>query len=440
MTALSNIISVNVSRLTAAVARAEFGIPAIIGEFLTSKTSTAFTRTRYYGSMADLASDGWTSGDAVYDAAQKAFGQKQVPNRIMVGRIDSTDAHIAVSLDAIQLESADWYMFGLVGITSGKFTFSADLITGNIVTLSIDGVTVGPITYATSHANTMGLLETAIESAISGAVATVSTRSMTVVKAGRDLSPITVTVTGGASQPTTTIEYITDNTKSAGAASWTNSAGAKLFGHADADPTILVGNTGSTPGSMKGLGYDRTFCIYHSKPHEYAQFAWAGLELAKKPGQSTWAEKVIQGVTADTLTEGQYIAITGLNCNVFVPMGGQNVTLLGVCASGEPIESIRGIDYATSEIQADLWQLELNNDKVPYNDAGITLEENTLRGTGARMESAGIFVPGSFEVTAPKFADVSAADLATRTLRMGFTTLNQQAIIKTAVTGVVTLT
>lgn len=439
MTALSNIIQVNVSRLTAAVARSEFGILAIIGEFATSKTTTTFTRTRYYGSLTEMASDGWASGDAVYDAAQKAFGQAQKPSRIMVGRIDSTDATIAAALDAIQLESADWYGFSLVGITSGKFEFSADLITGNVVSLTIDGVSVGPVTYATSHANTMGLLETAIESAISGATASVTGRYIVVEKAGRDLSPITVSVSGGASQPTTTVTYITDSTDTLGAAAWAAAAGAKIFGHADADPAILTGSAGSLPGQLKAASYDRAFSIFHKLPNEYAQVAWMGLELSKKPGKSTWAEKIIQGVTADVITEGQYSNAIGLNCNVFVPMGGQNVTLLGVMANGEAIEAIRGIDYAKSEIQADLWQLKLNNDKIPYNDAGISLEENTLRGTGARMETAGIFVPGSFAVVAPKFAEVSSADLAARILRMNFSALNQQAIVKTAVEGVVTL-
>lgn len=49
------------------------------------------------------------------------------------------------------------------------------------------------------------------------------------------------------------------------------------------------------------------------------------------------------------------------------------------------------------------------------------------------METAGVFVPGSFEVQAPKFADVSTRDIAARTLRMGFTAGIQNAIVKTDV-------
>ena len=438
MTATSNIVNVTVSRQTATVSRTTFGVPAIIGQFATSKTSPSFTRARYYASLATMAADGWAVGDAVYDAAALVFGQAQKPARIMVGRIDSADATIAASLDAIQLETADWYGFGLVGITSVKMSLSTPLTAGNVIASSIDGVAVAPVAYLTSHVNTMGLWKTAIEAAITGATATVSGNDITVVLAGRDLSPATVAVSGGTAV-TGTVSYIADPTKTLGAAAWAASNGAKLFGHADADASILTSGTSDLPYQLKALSNGRAFSIYHAKPEEYAQFAWMGLELAKVPGKSTWAEKVLAGVTADNLTEAATTNAWGKNCSTFTAIGGANVAVFGVLANGEPVETVRGIDYATSEIQADLWSLKLNNDKVPYNDAGIVLEEGTLRGTGARMEAAGVFVPGSFEVQAPKFADVSTEDIAARTLRMGFTARIQNAIVKTDVAGVVTL-
>lgn len=439
MTALSNIVNVTVSKQTSAVARATYGIPAIVGEFLTSKTTTAFNRFRYYGSMSEMTSDGWAAGDAVYDAANVMFGQAYKPSKIMVGRMDSTDATASASLAAINLANADWYGFALVGITSGKVTLSADLVTGNSIASTFDGVTVPAVVYATSHVATMTAWKSAIETAITGATATVDGRSITVTKAGRDISPVTCTVTLGASQPTATVTYVTDSTKTLSAASWAAS-NTKLFGHADADPAILdSGLTTDLPYQLKALSYERTWSIYHTKPEEYAQCAWMGLELTKVPGKSTWAEKVLQGVTSDNLTEGATSAAWGKKCSTFTTSGGKNVAMFGLLASGDPIESTRDLDYAVSEIQADLWALKLNNDKVPYNDAGIALEEGTLRGTGSRMETAGIFVPGTFDVVAPKFADVSTADIAAQTLTMAFTARRQNAIVKTTVNGTVTL-
>lgn len=438
MTATSNIVNVTVSRQTATVSRSTYGVPAIIGQFATSKTSPAFTRARYYGSLAEMAAEGWAAGDAPYDAASLVFGQALKPAMLMVGRADSADATIAATLDAIQLETADWYGFGLVGITSAKVRLSTQLTTGNVIASNIDGVAIGNITYATSHANTMGLWKTAIEAAIAGSTATVSGNDITIVCPGRDLSPVTASVSGGTAVAVA-VSYITDSTKTLGAAAWAASNSPKLFGHADADATILTSGTSDLPYQLKALSNGRAFSIYHALPHQYAQFAWMGLELSKLPGKSTWAEKVLQGVSADNLTEGATTYAWGKNCSTFTTIGGANVAVFGVLANGEPIETVRGIDYATSEIQADLWSLKLNSDKIPFNDAGITLEEGTLRGTGSRMETAGVFVPGSFDVQAPKFAEVTTADIAARTLRMGFTARIQNAIVKTDIAGVVTL-
>lgn len=81
-------------------------------------------------------------------------------------------------------------------------TFSANLIAGNSVTLNVNGVAVGPVVFATSHALTMAALAVAIAATAAVATATVSGRVITMTKASDDLSVINVIVTGGVSQPT----------------------------------------------------------------------------------------------------------------------------------------------------------------------------------------------------------------------------------------------
>jgi len=439
MTALSNVVIVNISRQTAAVARASFGVPAIIAEFATTKTTVAFDRYRYYGSLTEAATDGWADGDAVYDALSKVFGQKQTPTSVMVGRIDSTDASVTAALNAIQVATNNWYGFGLAGITSGVLTLSTDLITGNSIASTINGVTVAPVVYATSHADTMTAWETAIESAIPGATATAVGAVMTVALAGTDISPVSAVVTLGASQPTVTASYVTDSTDSLAAAAWASTQ-VKIFGHADANVATLDPSSTTDLGYVfKGLSYDRTFTIYHALPHEYAQFAWLGLELPKDPGQSCWATKTLQGVTPDVISEGAFTALSDKNVASYTTIGGVSVTLYGVVASGEAIEVIRNVDYCASEIQADQYALQVQRDIIPGNDSGVGLKENTLRGTLSRMEVEGVLQPNSSVVTVDKWADISAADKAARSLPMAFESGIQNAIVKTVINGVVTL-
>lgn len=119
--ALKDIVTVNITRQTTSVAVAAFNVPLILSTFATSKTTTAFTRARSYGSLKELEDDGWASTDAVYKMANAIFAQNPSVSRVVVGRADSGDATVAASLAAIQAEDNSWY--GLVA----DQTFAADV-------------------------------------------------------------------------------------------------------------------------------------------------------------------------------------------------------------------------------------------------------------------------------------------------------------------------
>ena len=156
MSDINQIVQVNITRQSASASLPGFGVPAIIAQFLASKTSTAFTRARYYFSTAEMLLDGWQVTDSVYLAAVAIFSQPVKVPKLMVGRLDAGDASIAEGLDAIRAEQDDWYAYGIVEQRGVKFTLSTDLITGNVVASTINGVTVASVTHATSHAATMG--------------------------------------------------------------------------------------------------------------------------------------------------------------------------------------------------------------------------------------------------------------------------------------------
>lgn len=107
--ALKDIVEVNITRQTTSVAVAAFNVPLILSQFATNKTTTAFTRARVYGSVAEMARDEWTSSDAVYKIANAIFSQNPSVNKIVVGRKDSNDATIDAALNAIANENNDWY-------------------------------------------------------------------------------------------------------------------------------------------------------------------------------------------------------------------------------------------------------------------------------------------------------------------------------------------
>jgi hypothetical protein len=86
--------------------------------------------------------------------------------------------------------------------------FSADLITGNTVNATVNGVAITPVVFATSHLLTMQAVANAIAAIPSVASATVggaSNRTITIISDVGTATNVTVfTVTGGASQATVT--------------------------------------------------------------------------------------------------------------------------------------------------------------------------------------------------------------------------------------------
>lgn len=110
--AYKDIVNINITRQTTSVSVAAFNVPLILSTFETSKTTTAFTRARSYGSIKELTDDGWASTDAVYKMANAIFAQNPSVSRVVVGRADSGDDNVAASLAAIQDEDNSWY--GLV--------------------------------------------------------------------------------------------------------------------------------------------------------------------------------------------------------------------------------------------------------------------------------------------------------------------------------------
>lgn len=86
--------------------------------------------------------------------------------------------------------------------------FSADLITGNTVNFTVNGVAITPVVYATSHLATMQAIANAIAaipSVSSAVVGGASDRTITIISNPGTATAVTVaTVTGGASQATIT--------------------------------------------------------------------------------------------------------------------------------------------------------------------------------------------------------------------------------------------
>ena len=200
---------------------------------------------------------------------------------------------------------------------------------------------------------------------------------------------------------------------------------------------------------MEGNFY-RTFYFYHADAaKDFPECAVMARCFAAYPGSETWANKKLAGVTTDGLTETQYNAVTKKNGNTFERFRNVTITQNGKVAAGEWIDVIRFRDWLQEEMTVNIFNVLINNDKVPYTDAGIALVEAQMRAALKLGQTRGGIAPDEYDengntnagyvVSAPLAANISANTKATRILEdMRFTARLAGAIHAVEIKGSLT--
>jgi len=447
MSSLDNIISISITRETQSVTQQGFGTFGIIAEFSTSKTTVTFDRSRTYASLSEMATDGWAVGDEVYDAAALVFSQNPKISNILVGRKDSGDASWSAALEEVQDSSTEWYTFIIIASQASTTTFDADFITSNSIDFTINETAVTTVPFNTDNATTYADIKTQIEADIANSTVSIDAVARTVIVEifGEQVSTVSVTVTGGASQATGTTVYVNEDDYKA-AAAWAETQ-TKIYFYADSSAAIYDGaSTTDIAYFMQNQNYDRTVSIYHAAAQgdatpSWIESAWPGECLPYDVGEQTWSYKTLSGVAAYDLTSARRTAILGKNCNIYTTTAGVATTEEGKVASGEWIDIIRGVDALRASIQEEIFANNLVNPrKTPYTDDGINAIIGILLKVLNDYAADGFLIADSITVTYPEYADVSSIDKTNRVLSdIEFEASPQGAIHTMTIAGTISL-
>lgn len=210
---LSDIVNVVITRNTQGIPEPGFGVMMILG------SSQRFAeRIRFYSSIDEVAAD-FQPTDPEYIAAQDALSQPIRPSQIAIGRramdsailevitpIDGTSYSVVINGETVTVANSTPTTF------NSTIEMSADFVTGNIIASTLNGVPLSPVPYTASQIGTMNawiaeiIAQPNIDSAI---IDPEDPTNRTLIVQGRSgynaqFSPIP-TVTGGASQPTSTV-------------------------------------------------------------------------------------------------------------------------------------------------------------------------------------------------------------------------------------------
>lgn len=365
MTVLTDIIEINISRETAAVAQTNFNVPM----FVSAHTRFA-ERARSYSSLTAVAED-FLPSDTAYIAAQKLFGQVLKPAQIVIGRrlVPSSTVNITT-------------------VATGSYTMTINEVPFTFVATGVDTA----ITIAT------GLKAAYDVTPISGVTVTDNLDGTLTVASTIGYSLEVTSNMSSSNSPSveswvTTINEITtvNNTwyalmiESHVEADVLAVAGQiegmkKIFATSSSQADIKTTATTDTFSKLQDLAYQRTFGVFSATADtEYPECAWVGYQLQEQPGSNTWAYKALSGVTVSVLSDTESTNIHNKNGSTYENVGGLNSTIGAKMFGGEWIDVMIFVDWLEQRMKERLWSRMANSKKIPYTAAGAAIIEAEIR-------------------------------------------------------------
>lgn len=444
MSLIPSTITLSISTSGPTVTKPGYGIPIIL-----SGTAAWVERTRSYTTLAALAVDfAATTGE--YLCAVQIFAQDPAPSTVMVGRC-ALPPTMRWSIGVTVVANSTAYK---VKVGSTTYTYTSDASATN------DEIATGLAAAIDAHAG--------IAATTTGSVGSLTVR-ITADAAGTFFDIHTMDPSGVVS--TDYLSIAQDNADPGVATDLTALLAASKAWYAVVSPytsSAMLGAILSWVGSNKrvaildtqdsgcadvadGSATDimkvsetaaraRGMLLYHPKNGNFAGAAWAGVLLPKTPGKATAAFKTLASVDTVTLTDTQRTNILDKHGNVYDDFGGVGATFEGWCPSGAYFDLVRDTDWLESEIWAGYAQLQLDNDKIPFTDAGVAMIRSMLEGVLRRAERAGVLAAG-WRTEADPVSGVSSTDKGNRLYPdLRFYATYQSAIHKAIpVTGVIAL-
>lgn len=411
-----------------------------------------------YTSLAGVAADGFSTSSPTYLAASKYFGQSPAPSLLYIGRRAYGYAQL-VTLTPASTVNGTIYTFNIgavggVGGTTVTYTVSGSPSLATLCTAlaaaingsgagvtslgTASGVSGTTVVWTTTAANT--LVEFQVRCPAS-TCRVAETRSDAGLGAGLtgDLNAI------WAESKAWYGFGLDSNAPSevAAGAAWAESNGSVIFVASTSDTDAGDSNvTNDVLSGLKTNSYTRTAGLFNQYSNmSYGAFGWLAVHLTQTPGSDTWHFNTIAGVQADTdvlVPEAVVLAVQAKNGSVYTTLANLNLTQGGTTGSGTFMDQTRFIDWQRVDMQLALVALlARNNGKIPFTDAGMALLEQAIKGSLERGVANNGLVPGSYVITVPTVASISAANRLARTVpSLPWTAKLAGAVHKMTINGV----
>lgn len=366
MTQLTDIIDIQISRETAAVAQTNFNVPLFISSHL-----SFVERARTYSSLLAVADDFATTSSA-YIAAQRLFGQTLKPANIVIGRRQIPGATINVT----SIVTATSYIVTISGVQVSYTSVLADTAATIIAGLkaAYDIVPTTGVTFVDNLDGTATVTSTVDWSL------KVSPNLAVAAQPATESWDTTVDAVQADDDTWYAVSIESHLTADVLAVAANIEAKKKVF--ATSSAALDIKGTGTTDlfSQLEALGYQRTFGLWSADADTtFPECAWVGYQLQEQPGSNTWAYKTLTGFTVSKLSDTESKNIQAKSGNTYETVGGLNTTIGGKMFGGEWIDVMVFVDWLEQRMKERLWFRMANSKKIPYTSAGAAIIEAEIR-------------------------------------------------------------
>jgi hypothetical protein len=417
---LSDIVSVSVILSPVAAVRKGFNLGLIVGDSAVIDTTE---RVRLYTDPSAMLSDGFTLESPEYAAATLYFSASPRPNKVAIGRWNSSGETALAAVTACREKNTDWYAFTVCDVTNAEIlaiaafteaaqpssayfftTSDAAVLAGTALTAGYETSGAAPSTDISAGSATtfkIAIDGDSTEHAVTLTVAGLNTGLLIAAaiqseirEIGGIYAAVTVAFTGGVYVITSASKGIGSQVRVTNGDS-NNVATVLKIGAANG--ATDTDGTGSIMLSLKGKSYSRTLGQYSTSTDAVA--AIMGYAMGANTGLAnsayTLAYKREVGVTPDALTLTQVTTLKGQNCNIYINRGNTyNLFEQGVMANGQHFDEILGLDMLVNNIQLSVLDLLTGSTKVPQTEDGVALLASAINGPCLAARNTGFIAPG----------------------------------------------
>ncbi len=430
---VARIVNVSVSLAALAAATRNFGANIIVGD---SDVIDVAERIRSYNSLDDVSGD-FSSTSPEFLAAQVFFSQNPRPSLLYMGRWASGATR--GRLNAAILTPAQQLLTNFTAVTTGSFRVTIDGTQHDVTGLNFSAATnlngvasIIQTALRTQWANSIcfwdGYNDRFIfKSGTTGASSSIGYGSA--AGSGVNVSTLLgMTAASGAAAPVAGVDAETALACAVTLVDvsnrWYGFQFAATAALSDADheavaqfieacyPRRVYGVTGQNTNvldgaqendlcsTLKGLQLSRTWFQY-SSGNPYAASSFFGRAATVNfEGSNTAITMMFKqepGIAAENLPTSQADALKSKHANVFVEYDNDTAIIeYGTMVNGYFFDEIHGTDWLENAVQTDVYNLLLQNPKVPQTDAGSNTIANVIDHTMQRAIRNGLVAPGQW--------------------------------------------